>query len=251
METQKFWSRVGHWFAKSDRDAAFMGEAAPAPSETSSTPAPDQPPGADPSTDDAVVPSSKGRRLRPVSGIQRIEEDHARVVGLVDAIETHLTAQTEQSEKMAASLDRLAESLAHTPAASQAQKELLTQICEAVKADVACSKRLEDGISQMPQLADAQREAMVSLDRHLEQSCESTQQVSATMSEVQAAVVRLGDATDASSKSAERMRGDDAARDERLAGLIEDQIRRLATFAWCAVALAAAAVVLGLVAILR
>jgi gas vesicle protein len=180
-----------------------------------------------------------------------LEEEYARVVNLIDAIQTHLASQAEESQRMARSLERLAESLSHVPDASRQELELLTRIQDSMTADLAGTKRIEDCLSQLPQLADAQREAMVSIGRQLDSSRETSERVASTLGEVQQAVGGLGEATDASAKAVQELRHDASARGERIAELVKDQTRRLTTLAWAMIGLAVVAAVVALVAVIR
>ena len=55
---------------------------------------------------------SRSRFSRSGPYLERLEEEYARVVNLMESIQTHLAAQAERSDIMARSLDRLAEGLA-------------------------------------------------------------------------------------------------------------------------------------------
>ena len=152
---------------------------------------------------------------------------------------------------MARSLDQMSVSLSHSPEDSQKGLELLTNISESAAAGAVCAKRAEEGMMQLPQLADAQREAMVSMDRHLDVSQQTTERLTGTMTEVRQALTSLGEATEASTKGLSDMRCDAAARDERVAGLLQKQTMRLTMFAWSVLVLALVAAAVGLVALLR
>ena len=194
---------------------------------------------------------SKFRLSRGGPAMERLEEEYARVVKLMDAMREHMASQTQRGERMVDCLERLAGSLADAPATARAQTELLTSINELIGADAAAMKRVEASLSQIPTLADAQRETMVLIGRQLEVSSEASERVAGTMDDVQHAIAKLGESTDASTKAVEKFRWDTAARDEKLGSLIQEQTRKMAGFAWSAIALATIAAVIALVGLLR
>ena len=204
-----------------------------------------------PATDDSSSAMSKFRLSRTGPTLERLEEEYARVVKLMDAMREHMASQTQRGERMVDSLERLSGSLADAPSAARAQTELLTSICEAIGADAAAMKRVEASLSQIPTLADAQRETMVSIGRQLEVSSETNERVAGTMDEVRHAITKLGESTEASTKAVEKFRWDTAARDEKLGSLIQEQTRKMATFAWSAIALATVAAIIALVGLYR
>ncbi len=251
MEQTGFWSRVGHWFKGSGTPPTFVDEASRGLTERQPEP---QPPEAPSSPSDlsghVTVPASRTRRLG-TGGVRRLEEEHDRVVNLVEVIQTHLAAQACQTEKIADSLERLVENLAHLPAASEKQLALLASLGESATADAASAKRIEEGLAQLPPIADAQREALVSVGRNLDLSRETTERLGSTMEQIHSAIGSLGEATEASTKASERWGQDAAQRRQRVTTLLEEQSRRLTIFAWSAVTLAGLAAVIALVALFR
>ncbi len=180
----------------------------------------------------------------------RLEEEYARVVNLVENIQRHLASQAEYTEKMARSLERLTENLGHVPETANKQLDTLVAINSVLAGEAASTRRIEENLSQLPRLADAQRETMVSIDRHLDSATQTNSRVVETLEGVDQSVGKLGEATDTSTKTIEKMRWDAAARDELVATLLQEQTRRLTMFAWSAIALASVAVVAGIVALL-
>jgi len=200
---------------------------------------------------DAPSAAPRFRLTRNASTIERIGEDHARVVRLIESVQVHLEQQGERGDLMARSLSRLAESLQHIPDASKTQLEALISIGQRLEADGASVRRVEENLSQLPRIADAQRETMVSIGRQLDLSRQTTEKVATTMDGFQEAVTQLGDATTASSKALQELRWDATAREERMAAILQEQTRRLTIFAIAAVGLAILAAVIGVIALIR
>ncbi|UCC30178.1 MAG: hypothetical protein JSU86_18510 [Phycisphaerales bacterium] len=192
---------------------------------------------------------SRIRFSRSGPNLERLEEEYARIVNLMESIQTHLASQAERSDIMARSLDRLAEGLAQVPEASRRHLELLSTISEAATADAASAKRVEEGLVQLPQLADAQRETMVSLGRQLDLSRQTSERVADTMDQFREAVTKLSEATGASTRTLREMHQEAEVRDERAASLLQVQTRRLTMFAWSAIGLAVIVAVVGLIAL--
>lgn len=253
MEKQTFWSRVGHWFKRSPRPVGYGPENAPAGAlePTSGVDgdirsAPDAA-----SATEARGSLSRFRFSRSGPNLERLDEEYARVVNLMESIQTHLAAQAERSDIMARSLDRLAEGLAQVPDASRKHLELLSTMSEAVAAGAASAKRVEESLIQLPQLADAQRETMVSIGRQLDLSRQTSGRVADTMDQSREAITKLSEATGASTKTLQEMHQEAGVRDERAAFLLQEQTKRLVMFAWSAIGLAVVVAVVGLIALFR
>lgn len=264
METTGFWTRVGHWFRRSDQSVPARRSSGDA-GEESSTATGGSGPGSELLSDnrddmrlrtlgrgtgDGSKSLSRLRMSRSGLTMERLAEEYGRVVNLVDAIQKHLSSQAQQSERIARSLDRLAEGLSHFPETSQKELELLGAISRTVDADLLSAKRVEESLSQLPKLADAQRETMVSIGRQLNVSREAGERMVDTVRDVGQTVTKVGEATEASTRNIQEMRWDAAARDERVAVLLEEQTRRFAIFAWVAIGLAVVAVAAGVYAVL-
>ncbi len=253
MQKARFWSRVGGWLRRPSRpaeDADESGMVEPfgfAPATTA------KPPGSVQAhmTEETSKPLSRFRFARPGSNLLRLEEEYSRMVNLIDSIETHLGAQAKQSEKMARSLDRLAENLSHIPETSRRELELLSTISESAGTSAASAKRTEDGLVQLPRIADAQRESMVSLRQQLDASQQTDERVAGAMGGVQEAVTKMGEATDASAKGLRDMRWEASACAEHVIKLVEAQTKRLTIFACSAIALALVAAAVGTFALFR
>ncbi len=242
MQRATFWSRMGHWFRPStklttEEGDPMAGDGPIVSGELVMT----EPSGA----------ASKFRLNRSAAVLERLEEDHARVVRLIEAVQTHLQQQGERGESVAQSLARLAESLEHLPEASKTQLEALVAIGQRLEADGASFRRVEENLTQLPRIADAQRETMVSIGRQLDLSRQTSDKVGVTLDGFQQAVTLLGEATSASARALQDMRGESASREQRVASILEEQTRRLTMFAIAAVSLAALAAVVAVVALVK
>ncbi len=251
MEKETLWARVGQWLRPSTRpgDPDRFPQIAPPLGPIGS--------GGIASTDTGIIPSDgssvgpKFRLARTGSTIDRLEEEYARVIKIVESVEKHLELQSERGDSMAGSLNRLAESLEHMPETSKAQVELLSTMNHQMSVDGACAKRVEENLSQLPRLADAQRETMVSIGRQLDLSRQTGDRVGTTLEGFQQAVTLLGEATSASAMALQDMRRTASEREERVAAILQEQTRRLTFFAITALGASIVAAVIGIIALLR
>jgi len=250
VERATLWSRVGRWLrtsARPGRHDPYAPIGPNAPGDDGGV----KPMGPGVLSSEAPVTTPKFRLARTTSNVERLEEEYAKVVKLVESVQNHLELQGERSESMTRSLSRLAESLDHLPEASKTQLELLSTMSQQMSVDGACVKRVEENLSQLPRLADAQRETMVSIGRQLDLSRQTNDRVATTLEGFQQAVTLLGEATGTSAKALQDMRWDASAREERVATILQKQTRRFTYFAAAAVGLSVVAAVIGLIALIR
>jgi len=244
MERTKLWKRVGNWLKPV---SGRSGNSTDEPRVSSA---------AVPEVDGEVASRTNGgsslfRRSRANPQLERLEAQYTRVVDLIGSVQTHLGQQRERAERMADSLDRLAQSLSYLPDASRNQLEALAGIKDQLASDGAGLRRLEESIAQLPQIADAQRETMVAIAGHLETSRETTAKVVGALDGFQESMAHVGEATSATGRAIEKIRWDQAARDERLTAILQQQTKRFSTFATAAFVLAAIATVSAIVALYR
>lgn len=243
MEKARIWNRVGKWFRMSGRTGAqaeSMVESAVACDETGVA-----------AGGDLLASGPRFRLARAPSTVERLEEEYARIVRLVESVQSHLESQGERTESIARSLSRLAESLESVPQATLAQSEFLVAIRQRLETDGACLKRVDENLSQLPRLADAHRETMVAIARQLDGSKQTGEKMAASLDGFQQAVTLLGDATTASAKALHGLRSDGATREERVVHVLEEQTRRLTLFAASSVGLALLAAAVAVIALLR
>jgi len=194
---------------------------------------------------EAGTPTLAGRRLAEPRGP---DDRFSKIETLVDSLQSHFAVQDRRSELIAASLERLASSLAHVPDVSKAQLDVLSAIRDGLETHAARSRRFEDSLSQLPQLADAQRETMASIGRQLDLSRQTSEQVTNVLDRFQGAVAGLGEATTASASALRQLHADSTAKEERMIHVLEQQTRRFTFFACVAIGAALVAAMIGLAA---
>ncbi len=244
MERTGIWSRVGHWLRPAGgKDGSGAGGLSRAGSPANSVNLALQAEGRAPDASPAAVAQ------RPL-GDDRMEEAYTKIIDLVGSIRSHLELQDRRAERMAPTLERLAEGLGNIPEAAKTQVALLADISKRMDSDAERAGRLETSLSQLPQIADAQRETMVSMGRQLETLNEANERGTSASDEFRQTLSQLIDATRASTSSLKQIQVDSAAQEDNLARLVAEQTRRLTLFACAAIALAAVAAAVSLLALL-
>ncbi|MFQ5494574.1 MAG: hypothetical protein ACE5EX_04260 [Phycisphaerae bacterium] len=254
MNQVGFWSRVGHWFKGSGQPAAPTTDTRSTTSEGLASTGGDRESTGDVETvlgPGAGKLDTKLRFSRSGPNLERLTEEYGRVVKLMDAIHNHMSVQDERTERMVRTLEELTQSTKHGPETSRQQLELLASIRDATATQAAGTHRLEEELSQLPKVADAQRETMVAIGRQLDTAKESTERVARVMGGVEKTVGTIGEVSESSVKTLERIQSDLSSREDRLVAQLEHQGRRLSLLAWTAVGLAGAMAVMGLIALLR
>lgn len=251
MDDVKFWSRVGRWFRNTDR-ASDGDQPGVWEGPNDDSPANDEPSSArallaqtDTISDIKIHPGT------PPTGMDKLAEEYARVVKLMDGIEQHMAAQDERSDHLVRALDRVVETLTDASTTSHQQLEVLSAIRESTTAGEAGRKRLEEELAQLPRLADAQRETMVSIGRQLDAAQSTDEKIAASMVEVNESVAGLAKVTEASRDTVAHLRTDAALREEHLASMLHEQGKRLTIVAWSAISLAGVVTIVFLVDLIR
>lgn len=245
VERTRFWSRVGHWFkAANHPDGDGGGPGGIAELESASPRLRQAVKGVEQLQDPPVPQAGQVEMER-----ERLDEAYLRILDLIVSIRQHLELQDQRAERMAPTVDRLAEGLANIPEAARTQVELLSGITKHLESDADSAKRIEGLLSQLPHLADAQREAMVSVARQLDLAMEISGKQTGVLEEFGGALSHLGNLATESTAALGKLYAESTAKEERVARLITVQTRRLTLFCVAAIAVAATGVVLGLIAI--
>lgn len=234
MERTGFWTRMGQWFKSISAGEGFSDDNTAVGN------------GANGSHDPAG--SAITRVRNPRANLERLEQEYGRVVKLIESVQKHLEEHGDRSERIAAALDKLAGTLSHVPDASRTQIDLLAKIGEKLSADAATSRNLEQSLSQLPRLADAQRETMVAIGRQLEASRESSERVATMLDGFHKGLAQVAESASATGRALEKTRWDSSTRDERLAAILQEQSKRLTTFAVAAISLASVAALASVIA---
>lgn len=243
MERSKFWSRVGHWLRAPDRTG---GDGMTGLSELETISKPRSQVLGD--VEHAADGSSVSVAQREIEK-ERLEEAYSRIIDLIASIRQHLELQDQRAERMAPTVEKLAQGLANIPEAARMQAELLAGITRKLETGADQAKRIEGLLSQLPHIADAQRETMVSVARQLDTVVETGGKQSAALEECRSALSGLADLTSGSTAAITQMNAESTTRNEQLARLMITQTRRFTFFAIASMVLAAVAIVLGLLAL--
>lgn len=274
MKTQTLWSRVGRWFKKTD-EVGLPSDSATHPTSPDGlenrleSAVPDQPldstamtpvTNPDPSKAPGLFRRSRSNQQTRLgdTNLERLEAQYARVETLMDAIERNMESQADRSERIACSLDSLAQSLTGVPEAFRHQLEVLANIRETVTVEQDRAGRIEESLAEWPRVADAQRETMVSISRQLDEAREANAGTNSAVEECRHAFAKVEETTDASTKALERYAEETRTGTDRMARLLEEQAdlqagfaRRFQLFAGAAIGLAGVAAVIAVISLLR
>jgi len=246
MEKMRFWSRVGGWIRTATRHGnhgngngdslAVLG------GESSESVAPDG---------EAGFATSKVRRMPKSGGLDRLDDAYARVLSLVQSIQTHCETQDERSQRITASLEKLVQAAERNTESSRCQVELLTGVYERLEGDSHRLRRIDEQLCQLPQLADAQREALTAISRQLDGTRQTGERVAVALNGFEQGLRSLAEATASSENAMRTLHAELAAREHRISEALQGQSRRLMLLTCVCVGAALVGATFGVAALLR
>ncbi|MFQ5491787.1 MAG: hypothetical protein ACE5GE_13795, partial [Phycisphaerae bacterium] len=169
----------------------------------------------------------------------------------VESIQTHLQAQDQRSEQIAKVLGTLAESTARLSEAAGSQSEQLGSIAGHLEVNNDRARRWEQTLFEIPKLADAQREALTAIGQELKTGHQADQRISDALQGFRQAVTGWSEASSANAQALNDLKQAAARRDEDLNQLIAVQSKRYVGLFVVTLVLAAAAIGVGLIALLK
>jgi len=250
VEKTTLWSRVGDWVRNSrrslgwdsdpDADAALSNDlAGPSPDESRSP-------------DDNGVDSLPWYRLGGVrSRVVEIGLEIRHLAELLDSMRTELARQSESVRLANCAIDRLSASLASTPDALRAQADLLVAINLRLDADAADIRQIRGSLSQLSGLGDSMRDTTASVTRFAETSQRDAEALAAGLERVRQAVTQLDNSSAAVLRSFGDLRSELRERSDEISASVVALNRRITWFASFALAMAAIAVAMGALLLLR
>lgn len=164
-----------------------------------------------------------GRWARRDQVLQQIQEDHGRVLALMDTIQRYVGVQERRSEEMAESLRRVAEALADAPEARKQQTEILSEIASQM---VAISDQSKATAEAIPKMVGKHTELLSSIHRQLEVAGDANAGLACSLSAAGASLDSLGASSQAQLEALQKLHESAARQNEPLADLIARQSRR-------------------------
>lgn len=201
----------------------------------------------EPSGDKGARPLSRWSKRDQT--LAKLQEGYEQVTQLIEQISKHLVAQGQASERICTSLEQLAKSMGDVPAISRQQAQTLEQIAAQIEAAGARTERLAEGMADLPRLARSQGETLTGINRQLEMANEQTVVTSQTMDKLGHAIHLLGQANQAQAEVLKQMDAQASEQNEVLRQLISRQGRRFIALFVVTTILAAAAITLGILAL--
>jgi chromosome segregation ATPase len=248
MEHASIWTRMGQWFKAAGRggqklpkvssdgllddDEAFLG-------------------GDNGEAGDTAVAAPLTRRRQREQALEKLQQGYEQVIGLVDSIHTHLQAQDERTRQIAEALTRLANTTGRIPDAAEAQSQQLATIASQLEASNDRARRWEKTLFDLPKLAEAQRETLSGIGQELQSARQSDDRMAGTLDGLRDAVHSLGESSAASTRRLESLQEAASQRDESLHHLMKEQNKRFIWLFVVTLILAAAAIAIGVLALLR
>lgn len=116
------------------------------------------------------------------------------------------------------------------PDHAQAQSTAMDELRIELAAGTSISKRIEHSVGSLPKMADTHREALVAMQRHVEDSTETSRRAIRTLGDVHATVISLENAATGASATLRAMQSEAAQRYTELSTLVRDkagQVRSL------------------------
>ncbi len=228
MDKTGFWTRLGELL----RPGSRKGHDGPAfPAIGADGLLADGPDGVADDEPGAAAVSEKplSRWNRRDQALQQLQEGYQRVVDLIDAMQTHMAAQSDRTERIASSLDLLARTLADLPAASRQQAQTLDAIASHLEMTTSRTQQLAESIRELPGATKAQSEALGGVTRQLEMANETHVQLNHALASLGEAVGTLRRSGEAQAESLRSLQQEGRDRESRLAQVIDQQQHR---FAW-------------------
>lgn len=236
VASTKLMSRVSNWFksvSQSGRRSRPRSNGVPAHALASSASAGSVPTsmafesGAgvnSASTEHAFRESARSRR--PDTGGSLDD----RLTLALEGIRAQLAEQSSRTERMASAIERLAGRMESMPDHAQAQSTAMDELRIELAAGTSISKRIEHSVGSLPKMADTHREALVAMQRHVEDSTETSRRAIRTLGDVHATVISLENAATGASATLRAMQSEAAQRYTELSTLVRDkagQVRSL------------------------
>jgi chromosome segregation ATPase len=157
-------------------------------------------------------------------------------------IQNHLVAQNDRSERICASLEKLADSMGDAPANARQQAQSLETIAAQMEATRTHTQNLATSLSDLPTVARNQGEALKSIHRQLEVSGEQSAMTTQTMDRLGTAINSLSSSNDLQAERLRQMSDHNDEQTERLTSMLARQNKHFLMLFVVTAVLAAAAV---------
>jgi len=189
------------------------------------------------------------RWSRRDQALHRLQEGYERLSEIIGAVQTHLAAQERRGQQVEESLRLLVQAVSEVPARSGRQVELLEQIAGHLQTADRRSEQLAAAICDLPEVSRRQTEALAGVGRRLEASGEIDAQMAASLQAVGRAVDGCSRSLVGQSDLLSKLEQALESNDEVLKRLFARQNRFWMWTLVAVMALAAAALVVGVVAL--
>ncbi len=171
-----------------------------------------------------------------------LHEGYRKVTALIEDMQRHMALQGERSDRICASLEQLARSLADLPELSSRQARTLASIAEQMESAASRGEQMAAALNEMPKAARLQAEALSGINRQLGIASEQEAVARQTLEKLSAAVGALSDFNAAQAEAMKQMATRTDEQNRQLNQLLARQTRRFTMLFAVTVALATLAV---------
>ncbi len=180
---------------------------------------------------------------RREAGTADLQEGYRRVTALIEDMQRHMALQGERSERICASLEQLARSLADLPELSRQQACTLAAIADQMQTVASRGEQMVAALNEMPRAARLQAEALSGINRQLGIASEQEAVSRQTLEKLSTAIGALSDFNAAQAEAMKQMAARTDEQNRRFNQLLARQSRRFTMLFAVTVALAVLAVV--------
>ncbi len=246
-----FWSRIGGWIRRGERQATEDSSTGNVEGVDEARTSAGPSAGAD--GDDASaaerITAAVSRRGRREVSLSKLQEGYDRVLDMMDQLQTHMQTQESTTEQISEAMTQLSRSLSDLPSLNRQQAELLSAIAAQLETSTVRTQQLSDAIGELPRVTRQQTEALSGVQRQLEMGAEADVQLSSSMQSFGRSIDKLGDAAESQTASLNELHVANADRHAQLDEILHRQTRQFTILVAITAILAGAAIVVGTIAV--
>ncbi len=132
------------------------------------------------------------------STLSKLERGYDEVVDLMQSVRSHLSEQSERSERLVSILEGLPEALRGLPESSRRQAQMLESIQTHLDRQAISGEKLTDAISGLSKSTEAQDQAMSAMQQQLAAQHETDQLMLGSFSQINGTLSQVGESNQAS-----------------------------------------------------
>jgi hypothetical protein len=194
-------------------------------------------------------PGALSRWTRRDQTLTKLQEGYERVTQVVEEVQKHLADQGQRTERICGSLEQLARAMNDAPAIARQQGQTLEAIAGQLEVANTRTQQVVETMAEIPKAARMQSETLSSIKQQLDVSSEQGLLASQTLEKLGGAIGSLGQSNSAQVETLKAIQAQASQQNQLVSDLLARQGRRFLALFVVTVVLAAAAVALGILAI--